>query len=306
MTGSELRELDDAELDRRVDGVRVFARVEPTDKVRIVRALQRAGHVVGMTGDGVNDVPALSAAHIGVAMGARGTDAAIEAADMVLTDDDYATIVLAIERGRSLYDNVLRFFLFLLAANAGEVLVFTLAVAAGLGAPLTVLQVLLVNLLTDGPPAVALGADPPARDVMRRPPRPLSEGILTPIAGRLVVAAAAMGAVAFASLMIGAERDHETAQTMVYITLVFGQLAYVATVRGDGPFWRGGHNPSLLAGVAFAAAAGAATLLVPTVRDALDLVALDAGLSAAALGLALVPAAVAELHKAWLRRPGHA
>ena len=144
----------------------MFARVLPEQKLRIVQALTGSGEVVAMTGDGVNDVPPIRAAHIGIAMG-RGTDAARAAADMIITDDNFATIVRAIRRGRAIYENVQRFALFLLSANAGEVLVYTAAIVGGMSAPLTVLQVLLVNLLTDGPPAIALGLDPPGPGVMR-------------------------------------------------------------------------------------------------------------------------------------------
>jgi Ca2+-transporting ATPase len=302
MTGAELDRLDGERLARRLDSVAVVARVEPVHKLRIVEALQRRGEVVAMTGDGVNDVPALAAAHIGVAMGRRGSDAAVEAADMVLTDDDYSTIVVAIEHGRGLYDNILRFLLFLLSANAGEVLVFVLAVPAGLAAPLSVLQILVVNLLTDGPPAIALGIDPPGPDVMRRPPRPPSEGVLAPIAARLTVAAAAMGAAAFAAFAIGRADGQATGQTMAFATLVFGQLAYVATVRGEGPFWSAGRNPTLWRSVGVAAALGAAALAAAPLREMLGLVVLTPPLLVAAGTLALVPPVTAELHKVWLRR----
>ena len=166
LTGRELDALSADALRDAVRHVDVFARVVPEHKVRIVEALKDDGEIAAMTGDGVNDVPALKAAHIGVAMGRRGTDAASEAADMVLTDDDYSTIVRAVRQGRAIHDNIVHFAHFLFAGNAGEVLAFALAVLLGLGAPLTVLQILLVNLLLDGLPAAALGVDPPDRTVM--------------------------------------------------------------------------------------------------------------------------------------------
>jgi Ca2+-transporting ATPase len=277
--------------------VDVYARVVPEHKLRIIEALRRDGEVVAMTGDGVNDVPALEAADIGVAMGGRGTDAARSAADMILTDDDYSTIVRAIRRGRAIYENVLRFVHFLLAANAGEVLVFALAVSLGLQAPLTVVQILLVNLLTDGLPAVALAVDPPQRRAMHRPPRPPAQGLLEPIRGRLLIGGAATGIAAFASFLIGEGMSHSAGQTMAFATLVVSQLAYVFSVRGDDWFFRAGRNLALDAAVVFSAILVALILGVPALADRFDAVALSPAQLAAALALAAFPFLCGELFK---------
>ncbi len=304
MTGAELDMLSDDELAARSFDVRVYARVVPRHKVRIVDALRRDGEVVAMTGDGVNDVPALEAADIGVAMGERGTDAARAAADLVLTDDDYSTIVAAIRRGRSIYENVLRFVHFLLAANAGEVMVFALAIALGLDAPLTVVQILVVNLLTDGLPAVALAVDPPERDAMQRPPRPPTQGILDPIRGRLIVGGVATGLAAFASFLIGQSDSHAIGQTMAFVTLVFAQLTHVFAVRGTDWFFRAGRNVSLVAAVLLSAVVQAVILVVPGVAKRFDVVGLSPVQVAWALGLATVPFLAVELFKAIMRRRG--
>ena len=182
--------MDDAALDAIVEDVRVFARVDPEHKLRIVGALQRKGHIVAMTGDGINDAPALKAANIGVAMGITGTDVSKEAADMVLTDDNFASIVKAIEEGRGIYDNIRKYLLYLLSSNAGELLTMfagvmlagmlgLTSVEAGLFLPLLAAQLLWINLVTDGPPALALGVDPRDPDVMEREPRPRGTGVLT-------------------------------------------------------------------------------------------------------------------------------
>ena len=304
VTGAELDMLSDEELATRSSDVRVYARVVPRHKVRIVDALRRGGEVVAMTGDGVNDVPALEAADIGVAMGERGTDAARSAADLVLTDDDYSTIVEAIRRGRSIYENVLRFVNFLLAANAGEVMVFALAIALGLDAPLTVVQILVVNLLTDGLPAVALAVDPPERDAMQQPPRPPAQGILDPIRGRLLVGGITTGLAAFASFLIGESNSHATGQTMAFATLVFAQLAYVFAVRGASWFFRAGRNAALLGAVALSAILQIVILAVPAVGETFDVVGLSPGQVGWALALALVPFLAAEAFKAVMRNQG--
>lgn len=178
LTGTELDKLSDDELALRIESVRVFARVTAEQKLRIVAALKRAGHIVAMTGDGVNDAPALREAHIGVAMGSSGTDVAREAADMVIADDNFATIVEAVREGRSIWRNIQKFIFFLLSSNAGLlVAVFTVSLFTDLP-PLTPLMILWINLVTNGLPALALGVDPPDPTQMREPPRERRAGLL--------------------------------------------------------------------------------------------------------------------------------
>ena len=306
VTGPQLEALSPEALQEAARRVDVFARVIPEHKVRIVEALKRDGEIAAMTGDGVNDVPALKAAHIGVAMGRRGTDAASEAADMVLTDDDYSTIVRAIRQGRAIHDNIVAFAHFLFAGNAGEVLAFALAVVLGLGAPLTVLQILLVNLLLDGLPAAALGVDPPERAVMARPPRAPGEGLLERVRGRLAIGGAAIGVAIFASFLIGDQTSHVVGQTMAFTTLVLGRLLFVFTVRGEGPFWRAGINLRLFGAVALSAAIALAVLVVSVVGERFGTVDLTAGQWAAALALAVLPLIVPELWKLRHRAPRRA
>jgi Ca2+-transporting ATPase len=302
MTGAELDRLSEDDLGARIDSVDVFARVVPEHKSRIVDALQRRDEVVAMTGDGVNDAPALRAADIGVGIGA-GSDAAKAAADIVLAKNDFSTIVAAIEGGRRIYDNILRFVAFLLAANAGEVLVFMLAVVPGLGAPLTIVQILLVNLLTDGVPAVALGVDPADASTMRKPPRPRSQSLLAPLGAQLSVGAVATGTAAFTSFLIGHADTDGAGQTMAFTTLVFAQLGYVYAIRGADAFWRAGRNRFLDAGVALSALIASLVLFVPPLSDAFSIVELEAGQLGAALALAALPFCATETLK-WIRRRG--
>ena len=237
MEGREVERLDGDELRERVEDVTVFARTSPEHKVRILQALQAEGHVVAMTGDGVNDAPALKNADVGVAMGERGTDVAKQASDVVLLDDNYATIARAVRRGRAIFDNVWKFVAYLLSANVAEVAIVFLASLAGY-LVLPAVQLLWINLLTDGLPALALGADPESGDVMERQPRDSGRGIVDrPMAGLIggtgLVTTAVMLALMFVTLA-GASTITPYAMTMVFtgfVLLEFGKLYVIRWLR---------------------------------------------------------------------------
>jgi Ca2+-transporting ATPase len=232
--GRDLDQLDDEGLAERVEEVSVFARTSPEHKVRILRALQESGHVVAMTGDGVNDAPALKNADVGVAMGVRGTDVAKQASDMVLLDDNYATIERAVERGRAIFDNLWKFVAFLLSANAAEVAIVFLASLWGY-LVLPAVQLLWINLLTDGLPALALGADPQSGDVMERPPRDPETGIIERpmlglIGGTGTVSTALMLGLMF-YVLGGAAAITPYAMTMVFTGFVFLEFEKLYVIR---------------------------------------------------------------------------
>jgi len=241
VTGAELEHMSDDELDRRVDEVAVFARVAPEHKIRIVAALQRKNLVVAMTGDGVNDAPALKKSDIGVAMGITGTEVTKEAATMVLIDDNFATIVGAVKRGRAIYDNIVKFVRFQLSTTLGFALLFLSASIAGIagGKPFAAIAVLWVNIIMDGPPAMALGLDKPDSDVMSRRPRPTSERILTP--SRWVAVSFASIVMAAGTLLVLVIAPGEAARagtatvagTMAFNTFVLFQFFNILNVRSD-------------------------------------------------------------------------
>jgi len=242
VTGAELdRMQDDAALARRLEDIGVIARVTPAHKLRIVRVLQARGDVVAMTGDGVNDAPALRKADIGVAMGITGTEVTKEAATLVLTDDNFATIVNAVREGRGVYDNIVKFTRFQVSTALGFVLTFLVASVTGIagGAPFTALQILFVNLIMDGPPAMSLGVDPVSGDAMARRPRPPRERILTPVRlARIALSSAvmALGTLAVFLWAPGPEAhlgEATVAGTMAFVTFVFFQAFNMLNVRND-------------------------------------------------------------------------
>jgi Ca2+-transporting ATPase len=236
VTGAELESMDDAELEREIEAIQVYARVSPVHKLRVVTALQQKGHSVAMTGDGVNDAPALKKADIGVAMGITGTDVAKEAAEMTLTDDNFASIVAAVEAGRGVFANIKKYLMYLLAANLGEIGLLLGASLLGKPLPLSAVQILYVNLATDGLPALALSVDPPERDLMQRPPRSRREGIFTRPVVMLIAVGGAWSALATLGLFVwalSAGRELEEAMTMTFATLVLIEFFKAYSFRSD-------------------------------------------------------------------------
>jgi P-type Ca2+ transporter type 2C len=237
LDGNALSNMSVEKLEEVVDNVSVFARVSPEHKLKIVKALQNRGHIVAMTGDGVNDAPAIKAADIGVAMGITGTDVAKEASSLVLLDDNFATIKSAIEEGRNIYENIRKFVRYLLASNVGEILVMLFAMILALPLPLVPIQILWVNLVTDGLPAMALGLDRPEEDVMKRKPRSPNEGVFSRGLGWKVVSRGFLiGIVTLLAFMIVYKQNPENlqyAQTIAFSTLVLAQLIHVFDCRSE-------------------------------------------------------------------------
>jgi len=234
VTGQELEKMDDAQLEDVASRVSVFARVSPEHKLRIVSALQRLGHIAAMTGDGVNDAPALKRADIGVAMGITGTDVTKEAADMVLLDDNFATIVSAVEEGRTIYDNIRKFIQYTMTSNVGEIWVMLLAPFFGMPLPLLPLQILWINLVTDGLPGLALGVEKSERNIMRRPPYPPNENIFARgLGANIMWVGLAMGLISFVVGYIYWRMDSPYWQTMVFTTLTLSEMGYVMAIRSN-------------------------------------------------------------------------
>jgi Ca2+-transporting ATPase len=305
LTGRELDRLSVEELEDLVSETPVFARVSPENKLDVVEALQDKGHIVAMTGDGVNDAPALRKADIGVAMGITGTDVSKEASDMVLTDDNFATIVAAVEQGRVIYDNIRKFIKYLLTSNSAEILVMLVGPFLGLGLPLLPLQILWINLVTDGPPALALSAEPAEQGIMRRPPRPPGESVFARGLGRHVVwVGVLMALVSLATGLWYSQIAPEIWQTMVFTTLTLSQLSHVMAIRsGDESLFRVGlrSNKLLLGAVILTFMLQVLAIYVPFFQGFLETEALPIADFAIAVALSTVIFWAVEVEK-WLVR----
>ena len=302
ITGQELAAMSEEELQERVQHISVFARVSPDDKIRIVKAWQAQGAVVSMTGDGVNDAPALKAADIGCAMGITGTDVAKGAADMTLTDDNFATIVEAVKEGRGIYDNIKKAVAFLLGTNIGELLTVFFAMLFWQESPLLSMQLLWINFVTDSLPAIALGMEPVERDIMLRMPKPKEESIF---AGGLGLRIALQG-VMFAILTLAAFRigcahgGIVEGRTMAFLTLALSQVIHAYNMRSEHSLFRIGvfSNRTLNGAAALSIVLIAAVALIPPVASVFGLALLPGNLYLIAIGLALVPVVVLEIAKA--------
>jgi len=323
ITGEELEKLSDEELIKRVRGISVYARVSPEHKVRIVRAWQANGEVVAMTGDGVNDAPALKKADIGCAMGIVGTDVAKEAADVILTDDNFATIVSAVEEGRRIYDNIIKTIVFLLATNIGEIVVFFIVMmltpllasmygitSEYLGAliPLIPIQILWVNLVTDSLPALALAVEPAEKGIMNRKPIKNSKGIFTKgITYRLVYQGFMIGILTTVAFMLGLSTTGVTqaekiqiAQTMAFTVLAFLELVHVFNIRNikesvfkNNPFRNGKLNLAILV----CASLMFIILFIPELREMFRIAKLPSDKTLEVIILSLSPLFIVEIMK---------
>jgi Ca2+-transporting ATPase len=326
VTGRELATMSETEFSARVKSDPVFARVAPEHKLAVVEALQERGDIVAMTGDGVNDAPALKQADIGVAMGINGTEVSKEAADMILADDNFATILRAVREGREIFDDIRKFLRYLLASNTGEVLVMFVGVlgagllgltdtAEGLAVPLLATQILWINLLTDSALALALGVDPAVEDVMDRPPRPVGDrvvdrtmlstiaviGCTTALAGLVALDLELVGGV------LGGSGDIVTARTMVFTTIVLAQIFNALNSRSDciSAFVRPFDNRLLWMAIAVTVSLQVLVVHAKPLNEAFDTVPLDARRWLVCTLLASGVLFVEELHKLFLRSRGH-
>lgn len=308
LTGAELNKMSDKELAKRVESVRIFARVSPKHKVKILQALQSKGHIVSMTGDGVNDAPALKNADIGVAMGITGTDVAKEASEMILSDDNFATIVDSVKSGRTIYRNIKKFVRFLLSANFAEVAVVSLIFLMGYPSPLLPLHILWINLLTDAFPAIALGLDPAEEDIMDLRPRDPNQSIWKDLIGVALVVGIIGTMICLSLFLFHYGTDSlEYTRTIVFNALVIFELLMVFALRSDHhhyfkDFFR---NPALIGAVLLSLAFQLAALYLPFFQKTFETVPLTVQDWALILVMCLMGVAIVEIWKSLKPRSLH-
>ena len=309
LSGSELHQLSDEELDARVKSLSVYARVTPEDKIRIVKSWQRTGAVVAMTGDGVNDAPALKASNVGCAMGITGTDVAQSAADMILTDDNFATIVDAVSQGRSVYQNIRKAINFLLSCNISEIFIVLIAMLLGWGAPVTAVQLLFVNVVADGLPGFALGREPAEHGIMDQPPIPKNEGIFARgLLQKIAINAGVFTIVTLFGYYLGSYVDtispwvdasQHVGQTVAFLILAYSSILHVFNVRSSQSIFKVNlaTNKALVEMALLALAITTAVALLPFTQELFGLVHISLNHWFLVGILSIVPIAVNELIK---------
>ena len=309
LSGSELHQLSDEELDARVKALSVYARVTPEDKIRIVKSWQRTGAVVAMTGDGVNDAPALKASNVGCAMGITGTDVAKSAADMILTDDNFATIVDAVSQGRSVYQNIRKAINFLLSCNISEIFIVLIAMLLGWGAPFTAVQLLFVNVVADGLPGFALGREPAEHGIMDQPPIPKNEGIFARgLLQKIAINAGVFTIVTLFGYYLGSYVDtispwvdasQHVGQTVAFLILAYSSILHVFNVRSSQSIFKVNlaTNKALFEMALLALAITTAVALLPFTQELFGLVHISLNHWFLVGILSIVPIAVNELIK---------
>lgn len=304
ITGRELEAMDDDALREAIQDIRVYARVAPEHKVRIVKAWQDHGHIVAMTGDGVNDAPALKNADIGIAMGVVGTDVSRNAADLVLMDDNFSTIVSAVEEGRGIYDNIQRTIRFLLSCNLGEIVLILMGLLSSLGIPLLPVQILWVNLVTDSLPALALGVESLEKNAMNRPPRDPKEGLLTTKGYLLtLIEGLVVGATAFGAYYYGLGFSPVIGRTMAFATIALAQLIHAVNLRSINTIFSKSllANKPFLAAFAFSLGLQILVISVPQLAAIFKVTPLSLDLWIVVAGLSFIPMVVTEIRKIFIK-----
>jgi Ca2+-transporting ATPase len=306
MTGDELERISDEELQNMVTIVTVYARVSPLQKLKIVKAWKKRGEVVAMTGDGVNDAPAVKNADIGIAMGITGTEVTKESSDMVLADDNFATIVQAIEEGRIIYDNIKQYLTYLLKSNIVELIVIGGGVLAGLPLPLLASQILWVNLITDGPPALALGVSPPSPDVMLRPPRDPKESIFSSeVKSMLTLIPLVHSPILLYIFISSLNQGVNVARTSLFIMLIFFELVVALNCRSlKYSIFKVKPHKILSLAVIGSALSTVILFLIPQLRSAFELVMPTLTDIMWAAVLSILPIILIEMLKMRFRKSG--
>jgi len=301
ITGQELDKIPDSKLEKDIMNYSVFARVTPEHKVRIVKAFQKTGAVVAMTGDGVNDAPALKKSDIGIAMGRKGTDVAKNAADMILNDDNFVTIVDAVKQGRNIFDNIKKAIHFLIATNIGEIVTIFVGLLLGVKSPLLAIQLLWVNLVTDSLPAIALGLEPPEKNIMNRPPRDAKKSIFADgLMGKIVVEGFMIGMFTILAFFIGNKYyGIEVARTMAFISLGMLELIHSFNVKSEESIFKVGlfENKYLLGAFVFGTVLQLGIIFVPSLAEIFKLTQLNTTQWLITIAISIAPIIIVEIQK---------